>query len=229
MAGGVFKHWGELWATYERPTTGVFILNWARATGDYVTVPPQGPMLTQLVQRLQTASMTPEQVKAQLMEGRLSRLQQRPGYAFHDWPPRWGTFAQHEPPPQRAHMGADWLFGWPCPCLWLQVHAKSFDNTVFEDELHGGILLSGQPSAVIPRFRALPMRPMWSGLIINAIVFSATWMVLLLAPACLRRSLRRRQGRCLKCGYDLRDKIADGCPECGSGRDAAVTGLSAGC
>jgi len=40
----------------------------------------------------------------------------------------------------------------------------------------------------------------------------------------LRESLWLRRGCCMRCGYDLRFDLANGCPECGWRReDTAVT------
>ncbi len=35
-----------------------------------------------------------------------------------------------------------------------------------------------------------------------------------------RKRCRLRRGRCPQCGYDMRGKMAAGCPECGWGRNA---------
>ena len=40
------------------------------------------------------------------------------------------------------------------------------------------------------------------GLAVGAAVFAAPWWLLLLMPGAARRVLRRRGGRCVRCGYD---------------------------
>jgi hypothetical protein len=78
-----------------------------------------------------------------------------------------------------------------------------------------------------PQRAIIPLRPVWPGFAVN----TAYWaMVLWFAVADLRlvrRHIRRRRGRCVKCGYDLRGQPAEGaapgCPECGWGRNAAAS------
>lgn len=60
----------------------------------------------------------------------------------------------------------------------------------------------------------------WDGVAINAAIFTvAVWLVWF-APPMLVRIRRRKLGRCLACGYDLRGAPADNaerrCPECGT-------------
>lgn len=65
----------------------------------------------------------------------------------------------------------------------------------------------------------LPLRPLWPGLAINTIFYGAAiWMVWAGAGA-LRRGVRRRRGRCVRCNYDLRGRASGAvvCPECGLG------------
>ena len=169
------------------------------------------------MQRARTATMTPEQVREILLSSREQLRQQRPGYQWRDERPRGGTFAEPDAPELPANTGSDWFFGWPWPCLWFQARAISSDNTVRNPELRGAILWSGAPSAVTFNFRAMPLRPIWMGMITNTIFYAALCMAMLIAPGMVRRRWRRRRGRCAACGYDLRGQIEARCPECGAG------------
>lgn len=85
-------------------------------------------------------------------------------------------------------------------------------------ELTHGIELSPFiPGATVggPAWRALPYQPLWTGLVMNTLIYSLAWVALLLGPAMLRRWLRRRRGLCERCGYDLRNVAHARCPECG--------------
>ncbi len=64
--------------------------------------------------------------------------------------------------------------------------------------------------------RALPYAPIWPGFAINTIFYAAIlWLPF--GPFQLRRYVRRKRGRCIKCGYDLRGHSGgEVCPECGS-------------
>ncbi len=66
--------------------------------------------------------------------------------------------------------------------------------------------------------RALPLAPIWPGFAINTIFYAAIlWLPF--APFQLRRYVRVKGGRCIKCGYDLRGDLSAGCPECGWRRE----------
>ncbi len=71
--------------------------------------------------------------------------------------------------------------------------------------------------------KALPLRPLWSGFAINTAFYAAILWLLGFGPFAVRRYLRNKQGRCVKCGYDLRGSSGGGggCPECGWGREEA--------
>ena len=64
----------------------------------------------------------------------------------------------------------------------------------------------------------LPYGIWWPGFAINT-VFYAALLWIPFVPFVLRRHIRRKHGRCIKCGYDLRDNLAAGCPECGWRRE----------
>src|SRR5690606_1695282 len=76
-------------------------------------------------------------------------IQERPGYVVHREAPRWGTFVQSKPPPDGQVMGSDTAFGWPMRCMWYQMQSQYGMNRVWGERLYGGIVRSGQPSAVM--------------------------------------------------------------------------------
>ena len=63
------------------------------------------------------------------------------------------------------------------------------------------------------------MRPLWTGFLANVIFYAAILWLLSLTPYALRRSIRRKRGHCINCGYDLRGDLSSGCPECGWRRE----------
>jgi len=79
--------------------------------------------------------------------------------------------------------------------------------------------------------RALPLRPIFPGFLVNTLFYAAIWFGIFFGVAALRRALRKKRRRCVKCSYDLRGhqlpspsgrgaggEGVKGCPECGWGR-----------
>ena len=64
-----------------------------------------------------------------------------------------------------------------------------------------------------PRFLAYGPLPL--GFVANSLAYTAALSLLLLGPSTLRLAIRRKRGRCINCGYDLRGDFSAGCPECG--------------
>jgi len=69
-------------------------------------------------------------------------------------------------------------------------------------------------AAGMPDHRVLPLRPAWPGFAINTLLFALVISIPFFISA-WRRSWRRGRGCCPACGYDLRARPDDGCPECG--------------
>ena len=67
----------------------------------------------------------------------------------------------------------------------------------------------------------VPLRPIWPGFAINTVFYAAILWLLTFSVFTTRRMIRRKRGRCIKCGYDLRGSSGGGgvCPECGAARD----------
>jgi hypothetical protein len=91
-------------------------------------------------------------------------------------------------------------------------------------ELHLGsrMVASGSTNSIdIYDARVLPLGIIWPGFAINTVFYAAVLWVLFAAPGAVRRFVRRRRGRCTRCGYDLRGHALAGpsadlrCPECG--------------
>ncbi len=69
--------------------------------------------------------------------------------------------------------------------------------------------------------RLLPLRPLWPGFAFNTVFYAVLLWILWLSPFVVRRAIRRKRGRCVNCGYDLRGTSGGGgevCPECGAER-----------
>ncbi len=104
--------------------------------------------------------------------------------------------------------------GWPLRCLHgARLWRDQFVSAMAAPEwLH--------PRKYIFDARALPLRPIWPGFAINTIFYATILWLFIPGPFVLRRLIRRKRGLCVACGYDLRDNLAAGCPECGWRREA---------
>lgn len=63
--------------------------------------------------------------------------------------------------------------------------------------------------------RGLPIGIVFPGFLQCITLWAAAWTTLLLAIPIARSRLRRRRGRCPRCGYDLKGELGAGCSECG--------------
>lgn len=109
-----------------------------------------------------------------------------------------------------------WESGWPLYALrgW-EVTQPGVDGTV---STHRQSLIQIPPHMKPSWARlgsGIPTEPSWVGIVINSIFYTACWYTVFTAGPFTRAILRRRRGRCPKCGYDLRGDYKSGCPECG--------------
>ncbi|MFI4915293.1 MAG: ankyrin repeat domain-containing protein [Phycisphaerales bacterium JB060] len=129
--------------------------------------------------------------------------------------------------------------GWPMRCLRVRWIAGDDRLDTPGERLRGGVLASywvfpwgwGRGTLHPPMIgwspedeHALPLTPMWAGLIVNTLTWAAIWFIVLLVfplPIWLwrRRRWRKRErrGLCAHCAYelDVADDPITRCPECG--------------
>jgi len=111
--------------------------------------------------------------------------------------------------------------GWPLLCLCQGSIYEGNNRWATTDAVRVGVF----QESLTRTPRLLPLRPIFPGFIINAVFYAAIWFGIFFGVAALRRALRRKRGRCVKCSYDLRGQLDGGCPECGwnRGEPAATT------
>jgi hypothetical protein len=70
-----------------------------------------------------------------------------------------------------------------------------------------------------PQLGCIPVFPVPLAFAADTLLFAAFWSVPLVLPAMIRTRARRHRGRCMRCGYDLRNAPPtsnERCPECGA-------------
>jgi hypothetical protein len=110
--------------------------------------------------------------------------------------------------------------GWPCLSLWCESRPEGQVYGPCKFKVTGGVVLplSHRIWGCCSYPRVLPLNVAWPGFILNTIFYAAVCWLLFAAPFAVRRAIRRRHNRCLRCNYDLRGHHhgQDRCPECGT-------------
>jgi hypothetical protein len=143
--------------------------------------------------------------------GEKIRVNERPWEAPEDWA---GS------PTRLSNSGRGWRvtywqseltvvgrhhFGWPRPSLG-ESEVWGWAATRARVRHHALQIGSGD--------RSLPLRPLWPGFLVDTAFWGGAAFVVWSAPGFVRRGVRRRRGRCVGCGYELKGLAV--CPECGS-------------
>ncbi|HRQ72074.1 MAG TPA: hypothetical protein PLU35_03505 [Phycisphaerales bacterium] len=190
---------GRAWSSHEVGRIGVRDAWWYDLADDDADLPP-----AEAVEVMRARNV---KLEAERRDGDM-------WFRIREPPPSWGTLARGRVGPE-SMIGSDTSYGWPLPCLWYSIHGDLAGNTIVNERLIGGLPVIGVPTSRVRDFRALPLRPLWPGLALNAAAWSAVWLVLLTAPGAIRRRRRRARGLCEHCGYDLAGCTGPACPECG--------------
>lgn len=114
--------------------------------------------------------------------------------------------------------------GWPILAMW-----GGFEMPTTNDHgmiigrvgkrFHAIVLPNMSPGeARAEGARVIPLEPIWTGFLLDTLIYSAVWsavLYMLAGPGIIRRTLRYRRNQCIQCGYDLRGSTSEKCPECG--------------
>jgi len=115
------------------------------------------------------------------------------------------------------------VVGWPLPALWRCTVWGGL-NTSYAYVLTYGHLRPFQyssldPWAYPPKWGVLPVRPVWSGMLIDSSIYAAMWAILYGMVVHGKRAwrlVRGKRGLCPSCGYSLTGNTSGKCPECGA-------------
>ena len=98
-------------------------------------------------------------------------------------------------------------FGWPVVSMW-----RDYDLSATRFELLHGLRITFLPSdRGLPR--AVPLHPIWTGFAVDTLFYATILWLLIPGPFVLRRFVRLKRGRCVKCGYPMGQSVV--CSECG--------------
>jgi hypothetical protein len=137
---------------------------------------------------------------------------------FDAWP-EWGDFEQIRFSFEgQAPHGLEHCAGWPIPSLWYALRMDDGADPRYPYALGGVILDLPSQTWMSGDTRAIPLRPIWPGLILGSLFWAACPAVIVRAGWHTRARLRVRRGLCPHCAYDLRQNLPSGCPECGWNR-----------
>ena len=112
-------------------------------------------------------------------------------------------------PPSRSmvrinDVGVDSIHGYPLQCLQFSTR-----HTLPAS----GLTALGRSG--IDLGRSVPCKLHVGAAATNSVAYAFTTWLLLFGFSDIRRFSRRKRGRCIKCGYDLRGVEHEACPECG--------------
>lgn len=122
----------------------------------------------------------------------------------------------------RQFHGFEVAVGLPALSFWHELAVAPDGSTTTP----GGMRLPDPVGMVNPRYEvwAIPLRPVWLGLLINTLFYATTAFLLIHTWNVVVQSRRIVRGRCSKCKYDLCFNFGSGCPECGWRRAVGVPG-----
>jgi hypothetical protein len=139
--------------------------------------------------------------------------------------PRWGDIeAVRIKPEFFPAVGCEHATGWPALAAWYSMRFDRANAGRIDLSIRGGVHLPHEPSRIerlttlvdVPRVRALPLRPIWPGLILDTLFYATAWLIPRGGIRAARRWSRRHRARCGPCGYNLAGlPTGTPCPECG--------------
>jgi hypothetical protein len=135
------------------------------------------------------------------------------------WPPSVKAGAPYVGGTYGESVTFAYAVGWPYLCATGQAH---------RDPLTGSVTVTGFWSVPEPRFLrpmwgpgCVPLcyTPRWRGIVANTFALGVPLFLVGTLPGAVKRTFRRRRGRCPQCAYDLNATPPNSpCPECGRAR-----------
>lgn len=110
--------------------------------------------------------------------------------------------------------------GWPLPAV--QGRIEEYRGTTQRVGYISRTAATLTPLAT--RHEHLPYMPIWTGFIVNTLVYAALLWLLVAAPFTARRMIRRRRGLCEKCAYPV--GVSPVCTECGAANSVVSHGAN---
>ena len=139
--------------------------------------------------------------------------------------PYWSRFHRTLNDAERAELRTVWhehAYGWPMLSLGFRTEndwqMRGTDGMLLNQPRPFrtvDAIVTKPSTPILRRSDYLPIGIIWRGLLLDTGLYATIWLALLSVPRPLRRMIRRKRGRCIKCGYDLRGDFSAGCPECG--------------
>jgi hypothetical protein len=151
----------------------------------------------------------PVRVPAQWPLGRPDTVSRRLGVEYQEWDAI--EYMQH----------SIWLevlrVGFPAKALGAH-YWHDIDNQHRSRARHSGVLGRHDKRGIgslTSLWSGLPCNPLWPGFLVDTAFWGGAAFMVWSAPGFVRRGVRRRRGRCVRCGYELKGLAV--CPECGGG------------
>jgi len=125
---------------------------------------------------------------------------------------------------QESGLNIEMAAGWPWRAFWAAsvdyLNPDPSPAYASSRDCYGGVavmvpIMEGEYRGDLTPM-LIPLTPIWSGLILDTLLYGAVWYFLLWIARRSLRLWRRRRGRCPFCGYRMTMLPGDRCPECGA-------------
>jgi hypothetical protein len=115
--------------------------------------------------------------------------------------------------------------GWPFLATWCEIDGTGGLPLIVRGGIRTPWSWTGDSLAPAILPRVLPYRPIWTGFLVNSVLYAATLTILTALPRQVRRMIRLHRGRCPRCAYPI--GASPVCTECGARLPAARVGGAA--
>ncbi len=194
---------------------------WQLAYGSYFQIHRTNPLNARSLTWYYDVDSLTESQKQALMENpkledasfipRWSRLRR-------DWPAR---LAESRELLENGGVWNELRMGWPLACLRGGYTVADYRKQDTVRDNHGVIRIWrtvafwGSARRFGKKLVSLPVIPDWPAFLGSVLLYGALSFAGVSAWRSARGWRRRRRGRCVACGYDLRGNVSGTCPECG--------------